>query len=134
MLGDNADKLEFLRRLGENLVRSQVQCLAWAIMSNHYHLLIRVCAKPLAKLIAPLLGGYAGYYNRSHQRSGYVFQNRYKSILVDEESYLLELIRYIHLNPMRAKILSALEELDKYPWTGHAGLVNKTGASVACHR
>ena len=91
-------------------------------MSNHYHMLVRVGATPLSKLMAPLLGGYAGYYNRRHQRAGYVFQNRHKSILVDEESYLLELIRYIHLNPMRVAMLLVLEELDKYPWTGHAGL------------
>ena len=122
---DDSDKLSFLSRLGENLARSQVQCLAWAIMSNHYHLLVRVGTKPLSKLMAPVLGGYAGYYNRRHHRSGYVFQNRYKSILCDEDSYLLELIRYIHLNPLRARMLESLEELDKYAWTGHAGLLGK---------
>ena len=74
-------------------------------MTNHYHLLIRVGDQPLAKLMAPLLGGYAGHYNRRHRRSGYVFQNRYKSILCDADAYLLELMRYIHLDPLRAAIV-----------------------------
>ena len=101
IFGEDTDKLDFLARLGKNLAHSQAQCLAWAIMSNHYHLLVRVSNRPLSRLMAPLLGGYAGSYNRRHRRSGYVFQNRYESILCDEESYLLELIRYIHLNRER---------------------------------
>ena len=123
IFSDDTDKLDFLARLGECLQRSESQCMAWAVMSNHYHLLIRVGCKPLAKLMAPLLGGYAGYYNRRHHRCGYVFQNRYKSILCDADNYLLQLIRYIHLNPLRAGILTKLSVLDNYPWTGHAGLM-----------
>ena len=103
-----------------------MQCLAWAIMSNHYHLLMRVGAQPLSKLMSPLLGGYASNYNRRHRRSGYVFQNRYKSILFDADSYLLELVRTIHLNPIKAKILKSLSQLDRYHWTGHAGLQGYT--------
>lgn len=118
-----ADKLDFLRRFGEYLPKCEVQCLAWAIMSNHYHFLLRVGSHPLSKLMAPLLGGYASYYNRSYNRAGYVFQNRFKSTLCDEESYLLELIRYIHLNPMRAGMIDSLSELDSYAWTGHAGIL-----------
>lgn len=125
IFADDQDKLNFLLRLGENLARSQVQCLAWALMSNHYHLLVRVGTRPLSKLMAPVLGGYAGYFNRRHCRSGYVFQNRYKSILCDEHSHLLELTRYIHLNPLRAGMLKTLEELDSYAWTGHAGILGK---------
>ncbi len=90
---------------------------------NHYHLLIRVGDQPLTKLMSPLLGGYAGHYNRRHRRNGYVFQNRYKSILCDENSYLLELVRYIHLNPLRADMVKSLSDLDRYPWTGHATLL-----------
>ncbi|MDG2339300.1 MAG: transposase [Gammaproteobacteria bacterium] len=71
------DKEEFLARLGENLSRSGAQCLAWAMMSNHYYLLIRVDTKPLSKLMGPVLSGYAGYYNRRYRRAGYVFQNRF---------------------------------------------------------
>lgn len=121
---DVDDKEDFLSRLGENLSACQVQCLAWALMSNHYHFLLRVGCQPLSKLMAPVLGGFAGYYNRRHGRSGYVFQNRFQSILVDAESYLLELVRYIHLNPLRAGIVESLGELESYRWTGHAGILS----------
>ncbi len=121
----DTDKRDFLVRLGDNLQRSESQCMAWAIMPNHFHLLIRIGSKPPAKLMAPLLGGYAGCYNRRHQRCGYVFQNRYRSILCDADNYLLELIRYIHLNPLRSGIVSDMTALDSYPWTGHAGIMGR---------
>lgn len=117
------DKIDFLERLGQALAQTEGQCLAWAVMSNHYHLLIRVGVQPLSKLMSPLLGGYASSYNRRHRRRGYVFQNRYKSILCDADSYLLELVRYIHLNPVKAGLLASLSQLDRYRWTGHAGLL-----------
>lgn len=120
-----SDKKDFLERLGSCLAESQSQCLAWSMMSNHYHLLIRVGSEPLSQLISPLLGGYAGAYNRRHRRSGYVFQNRYKSILCDADSYLLALVRYIHLNPYKAKLVKTLSELDRYRWTGHSGLLGR---------
>lgn len=125
VFNQNADKEGFLERFGECLERSQAQCLAWSVMSNHYHLLIRVGSDPLGQLMSPLLGGYASSYNRRHRRSGYVFQNRYKSILCDADSYLLELVRYIHLNPIKAKMISSLAELDRYAWTGHSGLMGQ---------
>jgi len=122
---DPVDKRDFLSRFGDNLRRSGSQCLAWALMSNHYHFLIRAGTRPLGKLMAPVLGGFAGNYNRRHCRSGYVFQNRFTSILCDEDSYLLELTRYIHLNPLRAQIVDDLNQLSKYRWTGHAGIVGR---------
>ncbi len=75
--------------------------------------------------MAPVLSGYAGYYNRRYRRAGYVFQNRFQSILCDIESYFLELIRYIHLNPIRAGMLEDLGALDRYRWTGHAGILGR---------
>jgi len=72
-----------------------------------------------------LLTGYAISYNRRHQRTGHLFQNRYKSILCEEEPYLLALVYYIHLNPLRASIVKSIEELDRYPWSGHSVLVGK---------
>ncbi|MBL4571845.1 MAG: transposase [Gammaproteobacteria bacterium] len=122
---DAVDKRDFLSRFGDNLRRSDAQCLAWAMMSNHYHLLIRIGVLPLAKLMAPVLGGYAGNYNRRHCRSGYVTQNRFTSILCDEDSYLFELIRYIHLNPLRAEVIDSFAELGRYQWTGHAGILGR---------
>jgi hypothetical protein len=70
-----------------------------------------------------LLTGYAGRFNRRHARSGHLFQNRYKSIVIDEEVYFLELVRYIHLNPLRAGIVPDLRALGRYPWTGHSALL-----------
>jgi len=70
-----------------------------------------------------LLTGYAVAFNHRHKRPGHLFQNRYKSVLVEEEPYLLELTRYIHLNPLRARIVRSLEALDRYPWTGHSAVM-----------
>ena len=123
------DKQDFLSRLESGLIGTDNLCLAWSIMSNHYHLLIQVGVTPLKQLMHPLLGGYAGCYNRRHKRAGYVFQNRYKSILCDEEKYLLQLIRYIHLNPVKAGLVKSTRQLDSYPWTGHACIVkNRSNA------
>jgi hypothetical protein len=72
-----------------------------------------------------LLTGYAVNFNLRHRRSGHLFQNRYKSILCQEEAYLLELVRYIHLNPLRAKMVSDLPELDRYRFCGHGVLMGK---------
>lgn len=119
------DKQDFLSRFGKSVVKTRCQCLAWALMPNHYHLLVRAGPLPLSKLMAPVLGGFGSYYNRRHQRAGYVFQNRFRSILCQEDSYLLELVRYIHLNPVRAEIVPDLASLDYYPWTGHAGMLGR---------
>ena len=70
-----------------------------------------------------LLTGYAQAYNRRHHRHGHLFQNRYKSLVCEEESYLAQLVRYIHLNPLRAKLVTTLHELDRYAWCGHATLM-----------
>jgi hypothetical protein len=72
-----------------------------------------------------LLTGHAAYFNRRHRRHGKLFQNRYKSILCQEDAYLLELVRYIHLNPIRARLVSDLKSLDKWTYSGHSALVGK---------
>ena len=88
---------------------------AWALLPNHAHLLVRTGQRPLARAMRSLLTGYAGAFNRRHQRAGHLFQNRYKSIVVEAEPYLLELVRYLHLNPLRARLVRDLPALDKYP-------------------
>ena len=84
--------------------------LRMVILSNYAHFLLRSGPKGIAALMRRLLTGYAVSYNRRHKRHGQLFQNRYKSIICQEDSYLLELVRYIHLNPLRAKALIDLKE------------------------
>lgn len=119
------DYEEFLNRLQKALEKSQSICYAWALMPNHFHLLIRSSEQPLSYFMRRLMTSYAGYFNRHHHRSGHLFQNRYKSILCQEDEYFLELVRYIHLNPVRAGLIKTPGELDGYPWTGHGVLVGK---------
>jgi hypothetical protein len=92
-------------------------------MPNHFHLLLRTGNTPIARVMRQLLSGYAGRFNRLHRRAGHLFQNRYKSILCQEDPYLLELVRYIHLNPLRAKQVATLAQLDRYRYSGHSALM-----------
>lgn len=119
------DRHDFVQRLKTLLEKMDVECLAWALLSNHFHLLIRPTRTSLAAFMRRLLTGYAVTFNLRHNRSGHLFQNRYKSLVCDEDSYLLELVRYIHLNPLRAGIVSDLDALDRFPWSGHAVLMGK---------
>ena len=120
--GDD-DKALFTERLAKLLLTTETDCLAWSLMSNHFHLLLRPRTTTLAALMRRLLTGYAVVFNLRHNRSGHLFQNRYKSIVCQEDSYLLELVRYIHLNPLRAGLVDSLEGLATYPWSGHAVLL-----------
>jgi putative transposase len=120
---DEQDRSNFLKRLSALLSETGTDCFAWALMDNHVHLLLRPRKTTLGQFMRRLLTGYAVVFNLRHQRSGHLFQNRYKSIVCDQDAYLLELIRYIHLNPVRAGTVNSLEELDDYPWCGHAHLL-----------
>jgi len=106
---------------------TSTEILAWALLPNHFHLLLRTGATPVSDLMRCLNTGYAVRFNRWHHRSGYLFQNRFKSFLVEEDPYLLELVRYIHLNPLRARLITTLEELDTLAWTGHSALLGHIG-------
>ncbi len=116
---DSKDYEEFLKRLGRGVSQIKTQCLAWALMPNHFHLLVRSGPAGIAPLMRSLMTGYAMYFNRKYKRVGHLFQNRYKSIVCEEDPYFLQLVRYIHLNPLRAGLVSTLKELEAYPWTGH---------------
>jgi REP-associated tyrosine transposase len=122
---DDPDRDDFLDRLGDILSDSQTPCFAWAFMTNHLHLLLRTGTAPIATVMRKLLTGYAVSFNRRHRRHGHLFQNRYKSVLCQEDPYLLELVRYIHLNPLRARIVKDIKMLNKYPYCGHCALMGK---------
>ncbi len=123
IFNDEDDRQHFVDRLTALCAETDVRCYAWALLSNHFHLLLMPTTTSLAVFMRRLLTGYAVSFNRRNRRSGHLFQNRYKSIVCEEDPYLLELVRYIHLNPLRAGIVSTLSELDIYPWTGHSVLM-----------
>lgn len=123
---DALDRSDFLKRLGKILSQTHTPCFAWTLMPNHVHLLLRTGPTPLATVMRRLLTGYAQHFNRRHRRHGHLFQNRYKSVLCEEEPYFLELIRYIHLNPLRQKIVADVAALKTYPDCGHSAIMGKT--------
>ena len=120
---DDEDRGSFLVRFSGLLTDTETKCFAWSLMSNHFHLLVVPTQISLARFMRRLLTGYAVTFNRKHNRVGHLFQNRYKSIVCAEETYLPELIRYIHLNSHRAGLVKTINELDKYPRSGHAVLM-----------
>ena len=122
---DNMDRNRFLERLGSVLQKTATPCYAWALIPNHFHLLLKTGKEPITQIMRRLLTGYALTFNRRHRRYGRLFQNRYKSILCQEDTYLLELVRYIHLNPVRAGIVKDLKLLDRYAYAGHSTLMGK---------
>jgi REP element-mobilizing transposase RayT len=122
---DTEDKARFLERLGQNIQDSKCSVYAWVLMDNHVHILFRSGQDGISAVMRKLLTWYAQYFNRKHGRKGHLFENRYKSILCDEDNYLLALVRYIHLNPVRAKIIQTMAEMGKYPWSGHRAVIEK---------
>ena len=122
---DSQDCENFISRLGRLLCETSVSCYAWALMKNHAHLLLRSGSLPITSLMRRLLTGYAQQFNRRHNRSGHLFQNRYKSFLCEEDPYLLELVRYIHLNPIRAGVVKEMAALERFRWCGHGVIMGK---------
>jgi len=116
---DKEDYNHFLARTGRIFSETKTPCYAWALIPNHFHLLLRTGETPISKIMQKLLTGYAVSHNHRHKRSGHLFQNRYKSILCQEDPYLLELIRYIHLNPLRTGLVSDYKTLGRYLYCGH---------------
>ena len=97
---DDRDRENFLDRLERILLETKTGCYAWTFLENHAHFLMRTGEIPLATVMRRLLTGYAVSFNRRYKRHGHLFQNRYKSIVCQEDTYLLELVRYIHLDPL----------------------------------
>jgi len=120
---DNADRLNFLERLGKLLSNTQTLCFGWSLMPNHFHLLLKTGPTPISILMRRLLTGHAIWFNKRHERSGHLFQNRFKSVLCQEDTYFLELVRYIHLNPIRAHLVKDFEKLSRYRFCGHGVLL-----------
>jgi len=122
---DETDRAHLCTRLGALVTATGTTIYAWALLPNHCHLLLRSGPPGLPVLMRRWLTGYALTFNRRHKRVGHLFQNRYKSIVVEEDAYFRELVRYIHLNPLHASLVGSLKALKRYPWGGHAAVLGR---------
>lgn len=118
----DADRIEFIKILSQTCQRYNWRCYAWCLMGNHYHLVIETVEANLSRGMRHLNGVYTQTYNRTHKRVGHLFQGRYKAILVEKESYLLEVIRYVLLNPVRADMTKTVGQ---YPWSSYRAMIDK---------
>lgn len=122
---NNKDRNDFIDRLSLLVEGGSIDVYAWTLMPNHFHLLLKTKNRPLSSSMRKLLTGYVVNFNRRHKRYGHLFQNRYKSIVCQEDAYLLELVRYIHLNLLRAGLVKDMNGLNRSPWSGHSALLGK---------
>ncbi len=122
---DDQDREDLLRRLDLVLEESRVECLAWALIPNHFHLVLRIGDVPLSRVMSRIGTGYARRFNERHVRVGHLFQNRYLSRPIRDDADLLGIVRYVHLNPVRHRIVPGREALDSFPWCGHAALIGE---------
>jgi len=113
---EDRDREEFLKMLKELTRRYRFILYAYCLMDNHVHLLIETAHEPLSRFMQRLLTRYVQWFNKRHNRSGHLLGDRYKSILVDKDRYFLAVLRYIHLNPVRARMVSMPED---YPWSSY---------------
>jgi len=122
---DNKDRNDFINRLSVLVGQGAIEVYAWSLMPNHFHLLVKTKNRPLSSSMRKILTGYVVNFNRRHKRYGHLFQNRYKSIVCQEDAYLMELVRYIHLNLLRAGLVKDMNGLNRSPWSGHSALLGK---------
>jgi putative transposase len=119
------DRDDFLSRVAELCRGKGWAVFAWAVMPTHFHLLIRTGHQTISQSMRKLLTGYVVNFNRRYKRYGHLFQNRYKSIICQDDPYLLELARYIHLNPLRVGLVGSFDGLNDYPWSGHSAIMGR---------
>jgi len=110
------DRTFFYNLLGEGVKRFGHRIHAFCLMTNHVHLAMEVANTPLSSIVQNVAFRYTRFINRRYQRVGHLFQGRYHALLVDADSYFLELVRYIHLNPVRAKLVA---DPSTYLWSSH---------------
>jgi len=121
----NQDREDFLNRLADLCLNRNLNVYAWSLLSNHFHLLVRTGHQSISRSMRKLLTGYVVNFNLRHKRHGHLFQNRYKSIICEDDPYLLELTRYIHLNPLRAGLVGDMRGLSRYRWAGHSAIIGR---------
>lgn len=119
---DDTDRNKWLELLGQVCERYNWRCHAYCLMTNHYHFVVETVEGNLSQGMRQLNGVYTQYVNHTHHRVGHVFQGRYKGILVDKDSYLLELTRYVVLNPVRAHMVN---EVKAWPWSSYHAMIGE---------
>ena len=120
---EDADRRKFLRILEDYHDRYGILIHCYVLMDNHYHLVVETPQANLIKLMHGINSGYTGFFNRKHAHVGHLFQGRYRGILVDKDAYLLELSRYVHLNPVRANVVDKPEQ---YAWSSYYSYIAKS--------
>ncbi|MFA5847043.1 MAG: transposase [Thermodesulfovibrionales bacterium] len=128
---DDTDRLAYMDLLNRYKKKCSFILYAYVLMSNHVHLLVETPESPISKIMQMLNFTYTQYFNRKYGKVGHLFQGRYKSLLCDRDQYLLNLVRYIHLNPVRAKIV---KEPHFYKWSSHGEYIGKNGGLVDVDR
>src|SRR5438094_843338 len=131
MFCDDHDRTCFLERLRSALEIFSVRVHAYVLMSNHFHAIVETPKANLSEFMRQFNISYTGYYNRRHRRIGHLYQGRFKAIVVDQDSYLLELSRYLHLNPIRIKPKAQrpekerIREISQYRWSSLPGYLDR---------
>jgi len=120
---DDDDRQKWMPTLGSVCERCHWRCHAYCLMDNHYHIVIETAEPNLSKGMRQLNGVYTQYYNRRHIRVGHVFQSRFKEVLVERDEYLLELARYVFLNPIRANMTKTIDE---WTWSSYSAMAGET--------
>jgi len=132
IFGDDDDRKSLLEMLEQGLELYRIEVHAYVLMENHFHLILRTCEANLQKFMQRFNTSYTMYFNRKYKRSGHLYQGRYKALLVDADNYLLELSRYVHLNPVRIKehadksMEEIVDVLRQYEWSSYQGYIDKT--------
>ncbi len=120
---DDQDQRNFLIVVGQAMERFDAAALAYCLMGNHYHMVVHTRHANLSRLMQQLNGVYTQTYNRRHGKVGHLFQGRFKGILVDKDSYLLEVCRYVDLNPLRARLI---RDPAQWPWSSYGAHTGRT--------
>ena len=119
---DDRDRFDLVARLARVLPESDVRCLGWSLLPNHYHLVLKRGPVALSRVMARINSGYATRFNRRHDRAGFLFQNRFGSRVVDSDADLIAVVRYVVHNPLKHGICCDEAELAAYPWVSISGM------------
>ena len=122
VFADNDDRIRFCAIVANSCQRFHHRIVAFCLMSNHIHLALQVAEIPLSRIMQNISLRYTQWFNRRHSKCGHLFQGRYKAVMVDADAYLLELVAYIHLNPVRAGMT---DQPEKHRWSSHRSYLGK---------